>query len=355
MSLVATRWAWSQEINSVEKLVLLALADAVNSQGARASCWPSVQRLMDVTRLARRTVFKVLSSLEKKTLLIREPGKQGRSTVYRLQISNERTAGWACEMPSAEARPAAIEDTIQQDSARTPHADLSELQLTPPEFLDVVEECILPASYADPLIVEDQLNIPNEPQGGEMVMEQRDLPTLDQNSAAEMTAAVEVKATKPRKPPRGQLTADQQARFDRFWEIYPRRVAKAEARKAWVQVSPDQSLFDRICMAIESAKRCSQWQRDGGRYIPHPATWLRREGWADEHQVAVPNELSGGDKRVQGTVDAINWLFGSRDDEGTNFRQGNGVSGRGVQPGTNAGEGCGLLGSAQGNGGRALF
>lgn len=27
---------------------------------------------------------------------------------------------------------------------------------------------------------------------------------------------------------------------------------------------------------------CEQWQRDGGQYIPHPATWLNQGRWKDE-------------------------------------------------------------------------
>jgi hypothetical protein len=29
--------------------------------------------------------------------------------------------------------------------------------------------------------------------------------------------------------------------------------------------------------------------KDGGKYIPHPATWLRGERWDDELEVKLPN------------------------------------------------------------------
>ena len=34
--------------------------------------------------------------------------------------------------------------------------------------------------------------------------------------------------------------------------------------------------------AIEKHKASSQWQKDGGQFIPHPATWLNQERWEDE-------------------------------------------------------------------------
>jgi hypothetical protein len=34
--------------------------------------------------------------------------------------------------------------------------------------------------------------------------------------------------------------------------------------------------------AIEKHKQSAQWQKDGGQYIPHPATWLNQQRWEDE-------------------------------------------------------------------------
>ncbi|MBK1727649.1 hypothetical protein CKO13_11630, partial [Halorhodospira neutriphila] len=111
----------------------------------------------------------------------------------------------------------------------------------------------------------------------------------------------------------GELTAEQEGRFQRFWSIYPRRVAKADARRAWAQVDPDEALTERICAAVEAASKSAQWRREGGRYIPYPATWLRREGWEDEHQPQLPAERGeSADERVQGTVAAVQRLFGEQ-------------------------------------------
>ena len=34
--------------------------------------------------------------------------------------------------------------------------------------------------------------------------------------------------------------------------------------------------------AIEQQRASPQWAKDGGQYIPNPATWLRQGRWEDE-------------------------------------------------------------------------
>lgn len=77
--------------------------------------------------------------------------------------------------------------------------------------------------------------------------------------------------------------------FEKFWELYPRKVAKATARKAWAKIRPDDFLLEKILNAVEKAQKTSQWQEDEGKYIPYPATWLNREGWNDEIDIKHPS------------------------------------------------------------------
>ena len=67
--------------------------------------------------------------------------------------------------------------------------------------------------------------------------------------------------------------------FDVFWEAYPRKVGKSSARKSFSRVSAD---LNTMLIAIERQKNSDQWRRDGGRYIPNPATWLNQGRWEDE-------------------------------------------------------------------------
>lgn len=71
-------------------------------------------------------------------------------------------------------------------------------------------------------------------------------------------------------------------RFARFWVAYPKKVAKADARKAWLALAPDEALLGRMVSALAWQRLTPQWSRDDGQYIPYPATWLRAERWDDE-------------------------------------------------------------------------
>lgn len=70
--------------------------------------------------------------------------------------------------------------------------------------------------------------------------------------------------------------------FELFWEAYPRKVGKGRARKWWDCHKPDDALVDVMMCAIAQQKNCAPWLKDGGQFIPHPTTWLNREGWLDE-------------------------------------------------------------------------
>lgn len=71
-------------------------------------------------------------------------------------------------------------------------------------------------------------------------------------------------------------------RFQRFWSTYPKKKNKGTARKAWKKIKPSDELVDTMVAKIEQAKKSADWKKDGGQFIPYPATWLNAEGWEDE-------------------------------------------------------------------------
>jgi hypothetical protein len=72
-------------------------------------------------------------------------------------------------------------------------------------------------------------------------------------------------------------------RFDEFWTAYPKKVGKKAAWSAWNKIKPDTELHDKIMTAIGRARATDQWQRENGRFIPNPATWLNQGRWDDEY------------------------------------------------------------------------
>ena len=75
---------------------------------------------------------------------------------------------------------------------------------------------------------------------------------------------------------------EREVRFERFWAVYPRKAAKAAARRAFDRINPDEALMEIMTTAIEKWKKTEQWNDNDGQYIPHPATWLNQRRWEDE-------------------------------------------------------------------------
>ena len=74
-------------------------------------------------------------------------------------------------------------------------------------------------------------------------------------------------------------------RFKQFWSAYPKRVDKANAEKSFNKIKCDDALIKIILSAIENQKNSDQWQKDNGKYIPYPSTWLNQHRWEDETTV----------------------------------------------------------------------
>lgn len=71
-------------------------------------------------------------------------------------------------------------------------------------------------------------------------------------------------------------------KFEKFWEAYPKKQGKSNARKAFEKLSPNDELFKKILDSIQDAKKSRQWQADNGIYIPNASKWITEERWEDE-------------------------------------------------------------------------
>jgi hypothetical protein len=73
----------------------------------------------------------------------------------------------------------------------------------------------------------------------------------------------------------------EEAEFNKFWEFYPKKKSKGDAYKAWQQVKEKRPALASILKAIVVLRDSDDWNREGGKWIPYPASWLRAWGWAD--------------------------------------------------------------------------
>ena len=75
--------------------------------------------------------------------------------------------------------------------------------------------------------------------------------------------------------------------FLAFWQTYPKKKKKGDAWKAWKQVRkslpPAEDLLESVRLHIASW----DWRKNGGEFIPLPATYLRSQSWEDEMPHAI--------------------------------------------------------------------
>ena len=77
-------------------------------------------------------------------------------------------------------------------------------------------------------------------------------------------------------------------RFAAFWSAYPKKVGKQDALRAFARLKVGEDQLAAMLAAIEQQRASPQWAKDGGQYIPNPATWLRQGRWEDEPLSASP-------------------------------------------------------------------
>lgn len=83
--------------------------------------------------------------------------------------------------------------------------------------------------------------------------------------------------------------------FERFWKLYPRGEAKAEARYEWDELRPDLELMRTMSAVLKRQKVSDEWRRDGGRAVPYACRWLKNRRWEDEPEKI---ETTGGPSRT---------------------------------------------------------
>ena len=208
-------------VSPSEKLLLLALANYADETG---NCWPSQTRLADDTCMSSRTVRTLLASLETVGYIARE--QRRRPDGYR--ATDQITLRFA---QAEEFSPENISPEKKRKSQRK-SATISPERISPPTtFEPIIEPIIEPALR------------------GEL---------LKASQETEFSAA-----------------------FETFWKGYPSKKSKRDAWKAWGPALKRAGTLAALIDGVETAKRSSRQWREG--FVPHPATWLRADGWLDEY------------------------------------------------------------------------
>ena len=83
--------------------------------------------------------------------------------------------------------------------------------------------------------------------------------------------------------------------FLNFWKVYPRKVCKGAAFKAWRKANGKPPVENLIAI-VECHKQTDQWQNNNGQFIPYPATWLNQRRWEDEIEYASAAGIPESDR-----------------------------------------------------------
>ena len=148
---------------------------------------------------------------------------------------------------------------------------------------------------------------PNPPQAGDGRAEKKDtkLPNVSNQSCADLENPLSLQnqssenlmlktgGGEDEKFSSQSMTLTEQ-RFEEFWAVYPRKVARKAVLKIWKRLNPDAELHGQILKAIEQAKATEQWQRENGRYIPNPQTWINQGRWDDVYPTQIPQKKQEG-------------------------------------------------------------
>ena len=101
---------------------------------------------------------------------------------------------------------------------------------------------------------------------------------------------------------------DREKEFNLFWAEYPRKEGKKKARDAYDKVDAP---LDGLLEALNQHKRSAQWTKDGGQFIPNPATWLNGKRWEDT--MVMDNGIPKGASGVLGAAELENIRRAMRD------------------------------------------
>ena len=87
-------------------------------------------------------------------------------------------------------------------------------------------------------------------------------------------------------------TVDQPDGFDSFWSAYPKKVGKPAALKAFRSAKINGHLPD-VLADVERKAQSDAWIKDGGQFIPNPATYLNQRRWEDQIDTAKSDPFAG--------------------------------------------------------------
>jgi len=80
--------------------------------------------------------------------------------------------------------------------------------------------------------------------------------------------------------------------FEEFWKAYPKKQAKAQARKYFDKIKRIQIVIEHIMYSLNRYKSTHDWIKDNGQFVPMASTWLNQKRWLDFDMVEEQDEYT---------------------------------------------------------------
>lgn len=86
--------------------------------------------------------------------------------------------------------------------------------------------------------------------------------------------------------------------FGNFKALYPIWKAEESVKTAWRKIPVSE--HDKIFQAVEAYKQSSDWLKEGGKFIPYPAKFLKEGRWKDKIEPILPISSAARDTLAAG-------------------------------------------------------
>lgn len=72
--------------------------------------------------------------------------------------------------------------------------------------------------------------------------------------------------------------------FEKLWQLYPRKIGKPKALKAYERARKNGATFEEVEKGIQAYRKQIEALKTDTEYIKHGSTWFNNEGWKDEYK-----------------------------------------------------------------------
>lgn len=287
MSWEASAWVQNHAPveNQGEGCVLYVLANYAGSDGRNA--WPSQRTIAEKAWCSIRSVGRHLAALEKRGVirrgdqrLVDHMPKGKRPVVWDLNMGLSRhTDDGDCQVTSGAANQGGKQSPYPQSSTSGVHDNRGNSKSVAPDNRDEVTCQIVQSDLSD-----WQTNLLNKPfKEPPLTPPTPSGPETESTAIPQQVCSTTVERVNEKPATKSAKKNAYPEEFEEWYRTYPRHVGKRKAFTAWKaaikRVNPDT-----LMARTQSFASHVETQSTDQRFIPHPTTWLNRDGWEDEIQ-----------------------------------------------------------------------